>query len=55
MTSLRQAALKGKTAEFKLFRAFIPLRRADTSFIVQLCDFFQHNEKKKKADDKYHL
>lgn len=40
MTSLHQAALKRKTAEFKLFRAFIPLRRVDTSMIVQLCNFF---------------
>lgn len=47
MTSLHQAALKRKTTEFKLFRAFIPLREVDTSMIVQLCNVFQHNEKKK--------
>lgn len=40
MTSLHQAALKRKTTEFKLFRAFIPLTRVDTSMIVQLCNFF---------------
>ena len=47
MTSLNQVALKRKTTEFKLFRAFIPLTRVDTSMIVQLCNVFQHNEKKK--------
>lgn len=48
MTSLHQAALKRKTAEFKLFRAFIPLREVDTSMIVQLCNFFFNTMKRRK-------